>query len=84
VREFRRCPDQAYGCRALRLDEREPVLLDRPDVAGGEHDIAPVPLLRDPQRALGDPQRSAAGVRELDQIAVRQVEHFIVAIVEHR
>ena len=77
VREFRRCPDQAYGRRALGLDEREPVLI----VSTPSVPPAVAPAARSQPSPVGQSQERD---RLLSVLAstFRELQHEIRAIAD--
>src|SRR5256714_1718791 len=76
--------DDAHTRLTLRFDERQPLTLDRPYVAGPQHNVLRVVLLRKPDRALRDPHRRAPRIFQFDEIPVRKFEYLVVAIAKHR
>src|SRR6059058_6098997 len=76
--------DDAHTRLTLRFDERQPLTLNRPYVAGPQHNVLRVVLLCKPDRALGDAHRRAPRIFQFDEIPVRKFEYLVVAIAKHR
>ena len=60
--------DQHVGRAVERLREGDAIALDAARIAGGDHDVARIVLLRHPQRADDGGQDAAPGIAQFEQL----------------